>query len=118
MNAIKERNIGVCILLTLVTCGIYGIFWFISLTDDMRVASGDDSLSGGKAYLFTLITCGIYGYFWAYQMGKASNVAKAKYGLATTDNSILYIVFQVIGLGIINYCLLQNDLNEISIRKY
>ena len=45
MNAIKERNIGVCILLTLVTCGIYGIFWFISLTDDMRVASGDDRLS-------------------------------------------------------------------------
>lgn len=37
----RERNIAVAIILTIVTCGIYGIYWFIVLTDDARLASGD-----------------------------------------------------------------------------
>ena len=31
---IKERNIVLCILLSIITCGIYGIYWFFTLTDD------------------------------------------------------------------------------------
>lgn len=31
---VKERNIVVCILLSIITCGIYAIYWFITLTDD------------------------------------------------------------------------------------
>ena len=32
---IKQRNIGICILLSIVTCGIYGLYWFVVLTDDI-----------------------------------------------------------------------------------
>lgn len=68
-NGIQERNIAVSIILSFVTCGIYAIYWFISLTDDMGKLSNDSRLSGGKCFLFTLITCGIYGIYWAYLMG-------------------------------------------------
>ena len=111
---ITRKNIVTNIILTIVTCGIYGIIWFINITDDTRIVSGDNRLSGGKAFLYTLITCGIYGYYWAYLMGKALVQAKSKYGLMADDNSILYIVLQLFGLGIVNYCLIQNDLNLIS----
>lgn len=75
----KERNIAVAIVLTIVTCGIYGIYWFIVLTDDTRLASGDQQApSGGIAFLLTLITCGIYGIYWAYKMGKTLVMAKQK----------------------------------------
>lgn len=114
MSPIKERNIAVCIILTIITCGIYGIVWFVSITDDMKYASGDQSLSGGMAFLLTLVTCGIYGIYWAYKMGKASAVAKANHGLQGEDNSVLYLILQIFGLGLINYCLIQNDLNNIS----
>lgn len=114
MSPIKERNIVVCILLSIITCGIYGIVWFISLTDDMRYVSGDQSLSGGMAFLLTLVTCGIYGYFWAYKMGKATAVAKANRGLPGDDNSILYLILQFLGLGIVIYCIAQNDLNGMA----
>lgn len=61
----RERNIAVAIILTIVTCGIYGIYWFIVLTDDARLASGDQQApSGGIAFLLTLVTCGIYGIYW------------------------------------------------------
>lgn len=111
---IKRKNIVTSVILTFVTCGIYGIFWFINLTDDVRVVSGDDRLSGGKAFLFTLITCGIYGIYWAYLMGKATMQAQAKAGLVSTDNSVLYLILQICGLGIVSYCLIQNDLNAIA----
>lgn len=39
---IKQRNIGICILLSIVTCGIYGLYWFVVLTDDINQESGED----------------------------------------------------------------------------
>lgn len=111
---VQRRNIVTCIILSIVTCGIYGIFWFISITDDARVVSGDTRLSGGKCFLLTLITCGIYGFYWAYLMGKAMMQAKAKNNMPADDNSVLYVVLQIFGLGIVTYCLVQNDLNTIA----
>ena len=115
MSPIREKNIVTCIILSLVTCGIYGIIWFVSITDDMKTMSGDQSLpSGGMAFLLTLVTCGIYGYYWAYKMAKANVMAKSRRGMPADDNTVLYIILQVFGLGIINYCLMQNDLNDMA----
>ena len=110
----RERNIAVCIILSFITCGIYSIVWFIEMTDDMRNASGDDSLSGGKDFLLSLVTCGIWGIYWAYKMGQATTKAQEKNGLTPTDNSVLYLILQLFGFSIVNYCLIQNDLNIIS----
>lgn len=115
MSPIKERSIVTSILLTMVTCGIYGIYWLVCINDDMKTASNDTSLpSGGMVVLLTLITCGIYGYFWIWKMGKANSNAKAMRGMPAEDNAILYLVLQFVGLGIVNYCLIQNDLNTYA----
>lgn len=112
---IKKKEIVSSIILTLITCGIYGIVWFINLTDDaVKVSEDSNATSGGVAFLLTLITCGIYSYFWTYQMGKRIYNAKVKAGLIASDNSVLYLVLQILGLGIVNYCLMQNDLNEMA----
>lgn len=108
-----KKNIATQIILSIITCGIYGIIWFITLTDDAANASDDHSMSGGVALLLTIVTCGIYGIYWAYKMGKIMAAAKEKAGLSSSDNSILYLVLQLFGLGIVNYCLIQSDLNEI-----
>lgn len=110
----KQKNIVTCILLSIVTCGIYGLIWYVNLTDDAARANGDANFSGGKAFLFTLLTCGIYGIYWNYKMGKEIYEAKAKRGIAASDQSVLYVVLGLIGLGIVNYCLMQNELNELA----
>ncbi len=111
-----ERNIATSIILTIFTCGIYGIFWFISLTDDVRNASEDSSMpSGGIAFLLTLVTCGIYGIYWAYRMGKGLAAAHQQMGdKVVSDNSVLYLILQIFGFGIINYAIMQNDLNGLA----
>ena len=53
---IEKRSILTSILLTFVTCGLYGVYWFCCVTNDAAKASGDDSISGGKAFFLGIIT--------------------------------------------------------------
>lgn len=117
-SMIKERNLVTEIILTIVTCGIYGIIWFINITDDVKTAAKDNKMqSGGIAFLLTLVTCGIYGIYWAYQMGKLMNQARIDRGMTEDDKSILYLVLQLLGFSIVNYALIQNDLNQMATKE-
>lgn len=40
--------------------------------------------------------------------------AGLKYNKNIQDNSIVYLVLSIFGLGIVNYCLIQNDLNKFT----
>ena len=112
---IRKRDLVTAIILSIVTCGIYGIIWFVEITDDAKAASNDQTLpSGGTAFLLTLVTCGIYGFIWAYKMGKAINQARVNKGMVDDDKSVLYLVLQIFQLGIVAVALMQNDLNEIA----
>lgn len=114
-SMIQKRSIATCIILTIVTCGIYGIFWFISLTDDTRNLSQDfTGASGGTAFLLTLITCGIYGFYWAYKQGSRIDAARTARGLAPSNQGAVYLVLSIFGLGIIGYALMQNEINNLA----
>ena len=111
-----KRNIGLCIVLSIITCGIYGIYWFVVLANDTNVASGhaQDGTSGGVAFLLTLVTCGIYGFYWAYKQGEKLNEAKAMRNMPADSNAgIIYLILQIFGLGIVAYALMQNELNKM-----
>lgn len=110
----QRKSIGLAIVLSIVTCGIYGIYWFITLTNDANAAAGEQKTSGGVAFLLTLVTCGIYGIYWAYKMGEQIQKAKTKRNLKNDSNlPILYLVLYVVGFSIIAWALMQNELNEM-----
>ena len=112
---VQKKEIVTCILLSFITCGIYGIVWFINLTDDVALLSEDRELNGGKAFLFTLLTCGIYGFYWAYKIGKDIQIAEEKRNIpASSDNSVLYLILQLFGLGIVVHCLAQSEINRMA----
>lgn len=113
---INQRSIAVSIILTIVTWGIYGIYWFVVMTDDaVKASNGKEyQTSGGVAFLLSIVTCGIYSLYWYFKMGKAIAAAKADRNMPASDNSVLYLVLGLLGLGIISYCLIQSDLNSIA----
>ena len=108
----KQRNIVVAIILCFVTLGVYGIYWFVKMTDETNQMVEQPAASGVKAFLFTLITCGIYGIYWNYKMGKKVYEIQLKNNETASDNSILYLILGLLGLGIVNYCLIQSELNK------
>ena len=114
----EERNIAVAIILTIVTCGIYGLYWFVVISDDVKDYSNDqEMMSGGVALLLTIVTCGIFGFYWAYKLGKNMFSAQQMNNLPATDNSVLYLILELFGLGIIVWAIIQNDLNTITRTK-
>ena len=114
---IQERNIALAIVLSIITCGIYGLYWFVMLTNEANAYSEDYTTSGGVALLLTIVTCGIYGYYWAYKMGEKLKIAQGKNNLVQKDNGILYLILDFVGLGIVAWALMQSDLNEITRSK-
>ena len=112
---VKNRSIGLAIVLCLVTCGFYLFIWMPSITDDVKMTSDDpNDTSGAMVVLLSLITCGIYTIYWYYKMGNKLYEAGKRYNKNISDNSIVYLILGIFGLGIINYCILQSDLNKFS----
>ena len=112
---IERRDIAVCIVLTLVTCGIYGIYWIVCLTNDVNTVSGDvNGTSGGMVVLLTIVTCGIYGIYWAYKQGEKLDFTKNNRGIPSSNSGVLYLILQIFGFGIIAYALMQNELNKLA----
>lgn len=110
---ITQRSVGMAVVLSLITCGIYGIYWFIVLTNEVGKLSGDHTFTGGKHFLLSLVTCGIWSYVWSYQIGKQVGVAQHQRGLMVSDNSVLYLILTFFGLGIVAYALAQSDVNKL-----
>ena len=110
----RQRNVAVSIILTLVTCGIYGLYWMVCLTDDSTEVTGMGRTSGGMALVFSLITCGIYSIYWAYKMGEKLDMARAQRGVPTGSLSIVYLVLSLFGLSIITFALIQSELNKYT----
>ena len=104
----KKRSIAGCIILTFVTFGIYGIYWFVKLTNETnRLAPEEATMSGGLAFLVTLCTLGIYGLYWGYKLGKKMDIISGK----ESNSGIIYLLLTLLGLGIIAEALAQNELN-------
>lgn len=114
-SLVKNRSIVLSIILSIITCGIYGLFWYAFMVDDANKVSGEyDSTSGGLTILYSLLTCGLYKIYWSYKVGKQLYNAGLNYGKDISDNSILYLILSLFGLSIISDALIQNDLNSFS----
>ena len=105
--SISERNVVLAILLTIITCGLYSIYWQIKLNDEMLELSHESGHSGGMVVLFTILTCGLYGYYWSYKMGQC--VDKVKGG---GSHPVIFLLLQLFGLGLVNYIICQITLND------
>jgi len=112
---IKRRDLVVAIILSIVTCGIYGIYWMICLNDDVNIIAQDASaMSGGTVFLLSLVTCGIYGWVWMYQMGTKLDDAEMRNGRSSQSRGILYLILALFGFGIVSYALMQDTVNKYA----
>lgn len=110
---IQKRNIGLAILFTFITFGIYGIYWLVKITDEANELSGGKGTTGVKALLLTIVTFGIYNFFWNYNMGKTMYAAQEQAGVTPKDNAVLYLILSLFQLTLVSYILIQSDINAL-----
>lgn len=106
----KKRNLALCVIFSIITFGIYGIYWFIKINNDANeLANPPKRTSGGVAFLLTLITCGIYGIYWAYKMGEKVDIIR---GTPGQNTNLIYLLLELFGFNIIVLALCQSELNK------
>ena len=115
MRMVEKKNIALCIVLAIVTCGIYTLFWIFSLAEDVNaVTRRADATSGGLVLLFTILTCGIYGWYWLYTSGDRLDALRMEQGRAEGHLGILFLLLSIFGFGIISYAIMQSELNDYA----
>ena len=108
----EEKNIAVCIILAIVTCSIYMWFWMYNMIKKIRMLANDTSDMIGEYLLLMLVP--YYNVYWVYTRGKKISEEAARRGIQITDNSVLYLILNLLGLQIVSYAMMQNDLNKLA----
>lgn len=95
-----DRDLLVFILLSIITCGIYGYFFVYQLARDMNiVCAGDGEKTPGLAefIILSIITCGIYSWYWYFKLGNRIAANGPRYGITFQENGTSILVWLLIG---------------------
>lgn len=112
MEQISKKNIVTCILLSLVTIGIYYIYWEYLLVKNIRTLRGDNSSCVGEMLCLVLVP--FYALYWWYTRGEEVKRYFVSRSQTTTGSGVLYLILAIFGLGIVDTAIMQNDFNSLN----
>jgi len=95
-----DRSLVIYILLSIVTCGIYGYYFIYKMAHDVNIAcEGDGETTGGlvKYIVLSIITCGIYAWIWEYGIGNRLASNAPRYGMNFPENGTTIIMWCLFG---------------------
>ncbi len=96
-----DRGLLSYIVLSIITCGIYGYYFIYQMAHDVNIAcEGDGEQTSGLAafILLSFITCGIYAYYWYYKLGNRLSANAPRYGLNFQENGTTVLLWCLVGI--------------------
>lgn len=102
----KKRSLLVMILLSIVTCGIYDLYWYCSFQNQLKKETGM-GFSGVGHFFMSIITFGIYPLYWTYAVGRRLEALGGK------NDGILYLLLSIFGLAVIACLMMQSAANKL-----
>lgn len=115
-----NRNMWVLILLSLVTCGIYPLFYWAGVGEDvnkMCAADGKTTQNFWIAWLLGLITAGVFQLVWIYGVVERIYDAGKRYGVETKCTGSTYLIWALVGsllCGVGPFIALYKHVNDIN----
>jgi hypothetical protein len=113
----SEHHIDIAagIIFSVISCGIYNVYWNYRQMKAMNVLLGREEFSFGKWALLTALSCGIYHVYYEYRMGVELHAWLAQNGRPVNDNlAILGLVLSVFGLTVLADAVYQHELNKLT----
>ena len=95
-----DRSLLMYILLSIVTCGIYGWYFLYCMARDVNIAcdgDGEKTPGLGELIIFSLLTFGIYSYYWYYKLGNRLQANGPRYRIHIEENGTTVILWCLIG---------------------
>ncbi|HSV97651.1 MAG TPA: DUF4234 domain-containing protein [Spirochaetota bacterium] len=110
------RSPAAVIVFSVITCGIYALYWIYTFAKELRDLTGRTDLNAGLDLLLCIV-CFPYVVYWSYKYGMVLDEALAKAERKPDENAILYLVLSVFGLFIVTMAIMQSTANRIQGRQ-
>lgn len=115
----KRRETWTVVVLTYLTCGVYGLYWQYVTTDELKSTTDRDDLNPLIDLLITLLCCGVWAIYVQYRNAQVVHASIASRGLPHEDRSqfilIMHLLTVVTGItGIIAMAVLQDEYNRLA----
>lgn len=101
-----KRSVLGMVLLTIITLGIYMLYWVIVFQVELKKQT-NEGFDGLGHFLMLFFTFGIYSIYWQYAAGKRLEKQGAD------DRSVLYLLFCFVALSWLNPFLMQSQANNL-----
>ncbi len=109
-----ELNIALGIILSLVTCGLYNVYWNHQQFKAMNQLLGREEYKFIPWLLLSLVTCGIYHVYYEYKMGSELFAYLKERGIEVSHNlPLIGLILSCFGLTIIADAVYQHELNRL-----
>jgi len=107
-------NIPVYLLLTLLTCGLFNLYWNYKQMEACNYLLKRKEFEYANWLLFSILTCGIYHVFYQYKMGSAIVEIQRNTNNSVFDSlPIVSLLTTIFGLSIVVDCIHQNEINKL-----
>lgn len=107
------QNIAVSVLLSLITFGIYLLYWQYKQMETLNAWLGKHEYYFWRWFFLSIITCGIYEVFEEYKMSQSINWVENKYNLPVHRNlPITAVLLTLFGLGFVTTAIQQHHINK------
>ena len=105
----QRRDILSIIIFSIITCGIYNIYWIVKTQDELNAYEGTshNNYSGIVVILLSIITCGIYLIYWYYSLPQRL----LRYGI-DSNLPLISLILCIFGLALVSSLLIQNEINN------
>lgn len=117
----EDRSLGMYILLSILTCGIYPYyFWYKAAEDANTICCGDgEETTGGATLVLLFLFCGIYQYYWLYKLGDRLQRNAKRYGMEFQESGTTVLLWLVLGMFIvigpfISWYILIKNMNSLA----
>jgi len=108
----EERGVVLSILLTFLTCGIYGWVLLYKIGDELNTHQGKGQLKPGVDILLILVTCGLWGIYVMYKYPRVLQEITQDEKVPVVDLTVPCLILTICGLQIAALAILQSELNK------
>ena len=111
---IVRRSVPLCVILSIVTCGIYMLYWYVCVTNEVDAVSEEPGPGGVICLLLTIVTCGLYGLYWGWKTGDKLDASRTRNGAAPGSFALLFLLLNLFELTIVTLAIAQSELNRYT----
>lgn len=114
LNPRFRADIVLGVVLSVITCGIYNIFWNKLQFEAMNSLLGRDEYNFWLWLGVCLITCGLFHVYYQYKLGTdLDNYLRLRGGTAQTHFGVLGLIISLFALSVIADAIFQQEFNKL-----